>query len=719
MKNNEELQEQFFGYVMEGNIDKVKESIEEGMDINVKTLKGNNILYLAAVRKRRDLFNYLIDKVNLDTQNSFGGTTLYELIKEDNMEYYIDSLIKHGANPNIPANNNITPLIQACADKKENLVEILLKSETIDVNKSVSKTGTTAFLMACAQSSMKIVDMLIKANADYNVYDSEGKNALLNILSTSATYMKKNEKIEHIELSKYLINIGIDLDYVAPSGMTAFYMVSIQQNTDLAKLMMDKGVNVNVFHELGLEPRDSALHSWCKSNNPVIVKEVLEAGAKLGVKDGIGNMPESFGFIMPKLSQVMLDNNADVNAILYRRDKKGNVSGYPVFSNVIGGGKKNIDIIKQMIDKGVNVTYSEEYKKQEPIYIAISNLSLEIMQVLLETKKIDLNQHIKINDKIESISPLSFLLSAYDNQNFVSKIEQKQFYEAILNAHKENKKNGVVSEIIDETSIKEIEKLVKSVDNLEKTLEVNKKLIFEELFKYDIKINVPNENGNTEVFFAKNDEYLGWLKDKGADLFHKNNDGYDLLYYSILNNKDTIGYLKNEYQSANHSTVDNWLYQLAFEDFSISSIKQRNVEQAIFKFLNNNEISKLFDNNVAKEDKPNLSFKEVHYKDEDGNTPLIVSSANDTPFLVSILIKLGANINEQNNLGETALMHAVNTGNNVLVDFLLKNGADKNILNNENKSALDIAYETNNQKVIKEFYKEVEVVEEIPKKIKP
>lgn len=59
--------------------------------------------------------------------------------------------------------------------------------------------------------------------------------------------------------------------------------------------------------------------------------------------------------------------------------------------------------------------------------------------------------------------------------------------------------------------------------------------------------------------------------------------------------------------------------------------------------------------------------------------------------IIENLVKIGVNINAQDELGITALMWAVSRNNKRLVELLLKLGADRKIKNNHNETAAEIA----------------------------
>ena len=214
-------------------------------------------MYVAASRQREDMFDWLLDveqggkKIDLDFRNNMGATTLMELIREDGMIKYVTKILQAGANPNIPTNDGMSPLIQACADKKIPEVQALLDAK-VDVNYVIPDTKTTAFLMSASQSSMVICEMLKENNADVNAVDAFGKNALITAIFKSEAFMKKKEKIEHQALCMFLIDIGIDVNYEAKSGMTALWAASVNRNKEVTERILEKGVNADIWHEIGL-----------------------------------------------------------------------------------------------------------------------------------------------------------------------------------------------------------------------------------------------------------------------------------------------------------------------------------------------------------------------------------------------------------------------------------------------------------------------------------
>lgn len=708
-EEQEILNEKFLKAVTLGDEDRVLELLEEGADMNATNVNGDNVLFIAADRRKLNVFEILLEykdkdgkKINLNNQNYLGETAIMHLTKGNNFSTYVEHLIKAGANPNIVNNDRLSPLIRACGDGKEDIVDALLLSPDIEINYTVPDTLNTAFLMATTHGEFNITEKLYNAGANVNAIDKHGKNALLNALFKNNSHYTKKEKRQHLDLCMALIELS-DVDYVADSGATAFWIASATKQKEACLLMMEKNVKVDVWHELGLDGKMSALHLWCQIGDEEMVDKIITAGGKLGVKDSNGNTAEAYAFMRPKLRQLMLKHNIDPNTIYYAKDSK-----MPIFSIVVSSGDKQIDIVKDMIAKGVKVTYDDpDLIKSEPIVTAVASSAKLIVEELLKTKQIDINRIYKFSEANPGVSLIGLLFNGTMHGSLAAHLEQKKYYENLLKAKEINEKNGIISDLISKEEFDKIKQEVEQLSKLEESIENYRLDIFKQLISNGAKLNLENEDGLTEVFFATKPEYVSLLVDHGSNIFHENKEGQDLLYYSVVNGKTSIiSYLKEEYIKANHKTINNLFYQLAFEEVN-NYIKQKNIENGLYTFLdynNNTDLQKVMTGKLEEgEVMPTISIEQVNYQDEDGNSPLLVACANGNGYLVGPFLKMGANVNLANHNGETPLMHALATESAPLIKFLIEKGADINAVNNNGVSVWEMAEELNNKAVLDEL----------------
>ncbi|WP_428603333.1 ankyrin repeat domain-containing protein [Sedimenticola sp.] len=94
-------------------------------------------------------------------------------------------------------------------------------------------------------------------------------------------------------------------------------------------------------------------------------------------------------------------------------------------------------------------------------------------------------------------------------------------------------------------------------------------------------------------------------------------------------------------------------------------------------------------------------IKQGAKQDPDRLLDLMVKAGEKDRDVIPLLIKWGAKINHQNELGQTPLILAVTAGNRVLVKHLIQNGADVNLADHAGLSPLAIARERQDEDIIR------------------
>jgi hypothetical protein len=142
-----------------GDIEKIKQAIESGADLNVKYSKGYPIIYYAAMEGTSDIIELLLNSgANM---NVISGKPLLSIVAYSNGD--VDNakvLIKHGADADEEDNSGWTPLMHAADTGNAELVKYFI-SLGIDVNHT-NKWGNCALDVA---STDEINDILVKAGA--------------------------------------------------------------------------------------------------------------------------------------------------------------------------------------------------------------------------------------------------------------------------------------------------------------------------------------------------------------------------------------------------------------------------------------------------------------------------------------------------------------------------------------------------------------------------
>lgn len=172
--------------VIEKDTVKLDQLLQGGVDINTQhPTSGTTVLMIASsYYYYDDMVEYLIrEGAKLNLQDSEGKTAL--LWAASNSLPNAKILVANGANVNITANDGMTPFIQASLGVSSGKVPIemceLLRKNGANVNAALTRknaTGWTAIHYATVNGDIDLVKYLIKHGANINKATSEGSSPL-------------------------------------------------------------------------------------------------------------------------------------------------------------------------------------------------------------------------------------------------------------------------------------------------------------------------------------------------------------------------------------------------------------------------------------------------------------------------------------------------------------------------------------------------------------
>ena len=159
--------------------------------------------------------------------NYYGETPLYMAVSRGLHDVVSKMLEKYGGNPNTSSQGE-TSLVTACEQRNVKLVDVLLKNGADPNQASVthwyphSKYSLPLFVAVKKGNSDKIITLLIKAGANVNAIDQEGKTALcIEIMKNHYLYRFCANKLSTIHL---LVEHGADLNVLMPDGRSLLYL---------------------------------------------------------------------------------------------------------------------------------------------------------------------------------------------------------------------------------------------------------------------------------------------------------------------------------------------------------------------------------------------------------------------------------------------------------------------------------------------------------------
>ena len=159
--------------------------------------------------------------------------------------------------------------------------------------------GDTALTAAAARGDLKVVNVLIKGEADVNAKGRNNWTALLLALQD------KQDAVSEILLARS----DVDLKAETPEGMTALMIAVWTQKTQFVRTLLDRNANINHQDKDG----DTALHGAALNGDARLLQLLLDHGASPNARNKLGGTPlmwaASYGY--DEAVQIMLNKGAD------------------------------------------------------------------------------------------------------------------------------------------------------------------------------------------------------------------------------------------------------------------------------------------------------------------------------------------------------------------------------------------------------------------------
>ncbi|MGO9122665.1 MAG: ankyrin repeat domain-containing protein [Desulfomonilaceae bacterium] len=270
--SSSEVNERLLRAAERGSVQRIKNLLTEGGDVNSRDRYGRTLLMDAAQYGHLGLVEFFIDKgVDVNAKDYSGRSVLTGAAKVGNFE----------------------------------IVKLL-----IDKGAEVSST----FLMFAATSgNLEIVKLLLDKGLDVNARDEDGKTVL-----RRTTFIRVFGRISaptsgNLEIVKFLIDRGADVN--AKTDYTVLMGAARSGNLELVKFLVDKGLDVNAKTETGSTTLIFATMN-ARMNGYSVVKLLIDKGADANTKNENGRtaLMDAAERGDLEVAKLLIDKGADVNA---------------------------------------------------------------------------------------------------------------------------------------------------------------------------------------------------------------------------------------------------------------------------------------------------------------------------------------------------------------------------------------------------------------------
>ncbi len=239
-----------------------------------------------------------------------------------------------------------TPLHHAAGFGSLEIVKLLL-DKGADIN-AKNKRNSTPLHWAIHDETK--VRLLVTRGADIHAKQIEGRTPLY-----QAAVLANGSAVVRLLLEK-----GADPNVATLIGMTPLIAASTRGDLEVMRMLMDKGANVNTKNGAG----ETALMSAATNGDPRAVQYLLDKGADARLRSkrsetALGNAATAG---VEETVRLLLDHGADVNV--------RNIRGYSPLMLAAGSDAMPASVIKMLLDKGADTSYSADYDETALILAA-------------------------------------------------------------------------------------------------------------------------------------------------------------------------------------------------------------------------------------------------------------------------------------------------------------------------------------------------------------
>lgn len=388
------VQESLHDFIKAGDVDKLKDALSRGKNVNEKDEDGYTPLMLAVRLRQNEMIPLLLEAgADILEKDEMGCTALLHLLKNawkwsdesstvdflslvrlsgksvvaerdadgetalmhavaNGLTECATALIELGANVNARDDNGRTVLMHAVwRDNEGGSVNYLLKAGA-EFDAKDDK-GYTTLMHAAMLGNKQVVQELLEAGADINAQDIHGHTALMHAVLK-----------EHESVISELLAAGADARIQDNGKCTALMFAAYHGLGECAAELMERGADVN---ERDARGRTVLMYATNARNDKFGIEHLLNKGAEVNATDAGGHTALMYATAAGNEQRVqeLLEAGADVDM----KDSKGRTAlMYACFSMHICG----TEMLELLLQAGAEVN-ARDNAGHTPLTYAVRN----------------------------------------------------------------------------------------------------------------------------------------------------------------------------------------------------------------------------------------------------------------------------------------------------------------------------------------------------------
>ncbi len=510
LSNNDEAFDELMQAIRDNDYEKVKQLLQEKINIQQADKEGFTPLLLAAQLEHNEI-------AQLITNEHLESVGFHFDFNEDAEEKMAES-----------DKSDFELLMRAIKEGETDFVEYFLEKE-IDLDQE-DKDGFTPLIMAASENHPTIAYLLIQKGATVDYINRHGWTALTEAADEGS-----------YETALVLIEAGADVNNKGKWGHSPLYMAASEGNAGVVELLLENGADIT---------SSNALHAAAEEGKPHIIRFLIEQGIDVNLTDEQGRTPLMFAAEEGHLDivQYLVAMRAEINPL-----DNGNHSAL-----IYAVGEGNTDIVQYLLDKGAEVVVVDH----NALEIAIQEGDEETFDLLLEQQ---VENNPSQEEELKRNYDFHFFIEAVEDGN-MQVVRNYIRKKGDVNAATKDGWTGLI-EAADESNLNMVRLLTEAGANVNLATKNGWTPLMEAIDERDISItrylirqganvNASSIGIHNENYYIDNEQFLYSVQNGWSALFEAiDEEAEDIAKYLLDNGADVNAPMQRTYQSKQEK---NW-----------------------------------------------------------------------------------------------------------------------------------------------------------------